>query len=44
MFFDDEREEIGVLDRAVKARVEAILAGCEGSLHRPVRVHPDWYS
>jgi hypothetical protein len=36
-------EEIGVLDRAVKARVEAILVGCDGSLHRPVRVHPDWY-
>ena len=36
-------QEIGVLNDAMRARVEGILAGFDPALHRPVRVHPEWY-
>lgn len=35
--------EIGVVDSAMKSRVEGILAGFEAGMSRPVRVQPDWY-
>lgn len=36
-------EEIGVVSAAMKARVEQVLTGFPAALHRPVRVHPEWY-
>jgi hypothetical protein len=36
-------QEIGVLNRGMKARVEGILTGFDAAIHRPVNVHRDWY-
>jgi hypothetical protein len=36
-------QEIGVVDPAMKIRVEGILAGYPASMQRPVRVRPEWY-
>lgn len=35
--------EIGVLDQAMKQRVEEILARYPAGLRRPVAVRPEWY-
>lgn len=36
-------EQIGVINPAMKARVEEILAGFPAGLHKPVVVRSDWY-
>lgn len=36
-------QEIGVLNRAMKTRVEGILSGFDAALQRPVNLHHDWY-
>jgi hypothetical protein len=36
-------ERVGVLDQAMKARVEAILEAAPRQMQRPVDVVPDWY-
>lgn len=35
--------EIAVVNQAIKARVEEILAGFPAGAHRPVQVRPKWY-
>lgn len=36
-------QEIGVINQAMKERVEQILAGYPAALHKPVTVRPAWY-
>lgn len=39
----DVIEQIGVINTAMKERVEIVLAEFNKALHRPVIVRPDWY-